>query len=289
METFSYTRISTFTKCPKAYELRYIKGLEEEFDTIERFMGNIVHQTLEWSFTKGYRTLMDLDKVRSQYRSIWDKSISPSVRVIKRRKTQNEYFELGDVMLREYYHTLHQMEQDETLELECKFSYPIKKDIEYNGIIDRITQKPDGTICLTDYKTGSMRDYTSNVYQLKSYAWYAFDAYETDLVKLRLDYLKENDSKEIGYTREEAKDEIIPFILSKVKEIHSTSFYDKRKSILCDWCGYKDICKQDIGDEGEVEDICPRCGSDLEQRNGRFGTFIGCSNYPRCRYTRDEW
>jgi hypothetical protein len=31
--------------------------------------------------------------------------------------------------------------------------------------------------------------------------------------------------------------------------------------------------------------ICPRCGSSLVVRNGQYGTFYGCPNYPKCRYT----
>lgn len=30
---------------------------------------------------------------------------------------------------------------------------------------------------------------------------------------------------------------------------------------------------------------CPRCGGQLVERNGQYGKFIGCSNYPRCKYT----
>lgn len=33
---------------------------------------------------------------------------------------------------------------------------------------------------------------------------------------------------------------------------------------------------------------CPDCGGRLQERRGRFGKFIGCSNYPKCRYTRDR-
>jgi len=31
----------------------------------------------------------------------------------------------------------------------------------------------------------------------------------------------------------------------------------------------------------------PGCGGTLRQRNGRFGPFLGCSNYPRCRHTEN--
>ena len=32
--------------------------------------------------------------------------------------------------------------------------------------------------------------------------------------------------------------------------------------------------------------ICPKCGGHLIGRNGKYGTFYGCSNYPNCKYTR---
>lgn len=30
--------------------------------------------------------------------------------------------------------------------------------------------------------------------------------------------------------------------------------------------------------------VCPRCGGQLVLRNGKYGPFKGCSNYPRCRF-----
>lgn len=34
-----------------------------------------------------------------------------------------------------------------------------------------------------------------------------------------------------------------------------------------------------------VEEICPRCGAQLVERNGKFGKFFGCSTYPKCQFT----
>ena len=31
--------------------------------------------------------------------------------------------------------------------------------------------------------------------------------------------------------------------------------------------------------------ICPKCDGDLVFRDGQYGKFYGCSNYPKCRYT----
>ena len=31
--------------------------------------------------------------------------------------------------------------------------------------------------------------------------------------------------------------------------------------------------------------ICPKCGGQLLKRNGKYGSFYGCSNYPNCKFT----
>ncbi len=53
---------------------------------------------------------------------------------------------------------------------------------------------------------------------------------------------------------------------------------------LCDRCnsGKSDKTKEDF----ETNDVCPRCGGTLVKRSGKYGTFMGCSNYPKCRYIK---
>jgi len=36
----------------------------------------------------------------------------------------------------------------------------------------------------------------------------------------------------------------------------------------------------------EDENKCPKCGELLIERDGKYGKFYGCSNYPKCDYTR---
>lgn len=36
----------------------------------------------------------------------------------------------------------------------------------------------------------------------------------------------------------------------------------------------------------EENGICPKCGHVLVVRNGKYGDFLGCSNYPRCHFTK---
>lgn len=36
----------------------------------------------------------------------------------------------------------------------------------------------------------------------------------------------------------------------------------------------------------EVKENCPDCGKSLAIKQGRFGTFLGCSDYPKCKFTK---
>ncbi|MBC30953.1 MAG: hypothetical protein CMH48_08910 [Muricauda sp.] len=40
--------------------------------------------------------------------------------------------------------------------------------------------------------------------------------------------------------------------------------------------------KQDLNIE-----ICPKCGGKLEVKHRKYGWFHGCSNFPRCKFTRN--
>ena len=58
-------------------------------------------------------------------------------------------------------------------------------------------------------------------------------------------------------------------------------FYNRFQPLLEH--AYENMEKKELEKVGEV---CPNCGGDLVYRTGRFGKFISCSNFPKCRYTR---
>ena len=47
----------------------------------------------------------------------------------------------------------------------------------------------------------------------------------------------------------------------------------------------QDTPKQDTPKQEKM--ICPQCGGELRVRTSQYGHFYGCSNYPKCRYTRN--
>ena len=38
-------------------------------------------------------------------------------------------------------------------------------------------------------------------------------------------------------------------------------------------------------EENIKNNICPKCGGKLIKRIGKYGEFLGCVNYPKCKYT----
>lgn len=36
-----------------------------------------------------------------------------------------------------------------------------------------------------------------------------------------------------------------------------------------------------------ISGICPRCGGTLQLRSSKYGNFYGCSNYPKCKFTKE--
>jgi DNA topoisomerase-1 len=33
---------------------------------------------------------------------------------------------------------------------------------------------------------------------------------------------------------------------------------------------------------------CEKCGADMVVKNGRYGAFYACSNYPKCKFTKPK-
>ena len=69
---------------------------------------------------------------------------------------------------------------------------------------------------------------------------------------------------------------------------------DKILAILTNYMSTRtDTCKhvneikeaKYVKKQKEKSGMCPKCGGTLVLRNGKYGKFYGCSNYPKCRYT----
>ena len=301
MDLFSHSRIGLFEKCPKAYELKYIEDEEEHFDTIEQHMGSAVHEALEWAYLRRETKTPSNSMILDTFRAAFHASAEREVRVIKKGRCKDDYFREGKVMLERFLVERFAGDQSETVALEHEFVVPLTDELGYRGIIDRVARQPDQTLVLLDYKTGKRIPDPVVDRQLPAYALWAFDALDDTEVEVAFEDLR-GARRVSGRIRESDSSRIAASIVASINQATSASFFPSDPSHLCRWCGFAPVCpdahasvprawRQHAApvDEYADPDTCPRCGGGLEERTGRNGDFIGCSEYPDCRYTRNDW
>ncbi len=85
----------------------------------------------------------------------------------------------------------------------------------------------------------------------------------------------------VKYTANMEKDldDIADAKKDNIKVLHE--FYDKFAPIMDD--ALKNMEKKAPTQTGES---CPECGGDLVIRKGKYGEFVACSNYPKCKYIK---
>ena len=81
------------------------------------------------------------------------------------------------------------------------------------------------------------------------------------------------------------------FITTNIFTIEAENFAEDKPIELIDGDGLLKLIKLAKKEneiiETEKTDKCPNCGGELKEKNGKYGKFLGCSNYPKCEYTRN--
>ena len=87
----------------------------------------------------------------------------------------------------------------------------------------------------------------------------------------------------VSYTAgmESHLDEIANGKRNNIEELQQ--FWDKFDPLVQN--AYDHMEKRELERTGE---LCPECGSELVYRNGHYGKFVSCINFPKCRYTKSE-
>lgn len=302
---YSFSAISSFKSCPKSFEFKYLKRIPEAFQSIERHLGSCVHETLRWLYERRMKDKdSSFDQLKEQFDKFWNGKELKQARIVKQNTDLDDYYGIGTDQVCRFFQNVFQKDVSKTLSLEQKFEILLDDQIRYVGIIDRVARQTDSVIRITDFKTGKV-DHPLDDLQLPSYALYILSETGDDKVEICFEDLRtqrtvvaEFGRNEINRVRSELLEEIS--ILQKAKS------FDPRPSVLCQWCGYNNVCENphesvktavseeelklegDSGESsGEEQKFCPECGGILKKRNGKFGPFLGCVNYPDCKYTLD--
>ena len=68
---------------------------------------------------------------------------------------------------------------------------------------------------------------------------------------------------------------------------NNVELWDRKKLIQIMSKSNGKVIADKVFNQSANDMICPKCGNKLVIRNGSRGKFIGCSNFPKCKYTRN--
>ena len=251
----SYSQINTFNNCPQKYKIIYIDKIKNNYESIEGFLGKVVHETLEWI----YKEKLDYyiwDNIEDKYIEIWNNRWHNKIFLATMKmQYSKEYFKrLGLEYLRNYYknnggpHIKHNSVSGIEVPVEVKIG-----PYNFKGIVDRIDIE-DNCINIHDYKTGKpktekqlLTDFQLVIYLL------ALKENMNDIsnrIILNWHFLKEKSKEKQHIIIKHSEDEISNLKQSIIKQVQkiekaiAKNDFSPKPSFLCHWCYYWKECEE---------------------------------------------
>jgi len=238
----SASSITTYEQCPLRFRFSRIDRIPEP-TTEAMILGTFVHEILE--------KLYELD---SEDRTI------PEARRIARELWENKFVEetstvrikdINDFRWRAWWcvENVFDMEHPPDVKIrgiEDKFSASIN-DVPLLGFIDRWTEEADGSLTVTDYKSGkvSKPQYEGDkVFQIVLYAEMLERLNDVQVDNAEIMYVKFKERKRYDPTPQRRKTvlKLIDQTWEGVQTGCNTGVFPTKTGPLCNWCAYKPIC-----------------------------------------------
>ena len=251
-ELYSHSRLKCFETCAKQFHFRYVLKLPQETEGIEAFVGKRVHEVLErlYVFVR-QNTVPSLAQVQRRYELSWEAEYDPQrVRIVKQGTPLSFYRELGARCLDIYYRRNYPFDADETLGIEERVKFDLDPDgnageYRMQGIIDRISRTPAGTIEIIDYKTGNYVPNQKAIDEDRQLALYQLglaDRWGAEQpVELVWHYVARGVVRRSTRTPEQLR-ELRSRTIAVIDRIRVEEEYKPSKTPLCSWCEFKSLC-----------------------------------------------
>jgi putative RecB family exonuclease len=240
----SPSRVNDYTNCPQLYKYRAILNLPEQI-SLDAERGKLVHSVLE--------DLFELPREDRQNKTAleilptaWKKQIAENPELEQMVTNQKEWMDRAQSLIETYFTLENPQEFDSTfreLHLEKNFT----DEIYLHGYVDRLDIAPTGEVRIVDYKTGKSPKpgwEEKALFQLRVYALLYWRNEGVLPRVLQLIYLGDGKVVKSLPTEKvlEATERILHNIGEEILTAIETDFFPTKKSRLCDWCSFKNIC-----------------------------------------------
>lgn len=248
MPIYSHSRLETFETCPLKYKFRYIDGIKKAEQSVETFLGGLVHEVLRKLYDDlQLEKLNTLDELLAFFAAQWKKAWGPHVRIVRAGMTEQNYFDYGKKCIRNYYEQYAPFRQSQTLGTEARLAFPLDGEGKYQlqGYVDRIARRADGIIEIHDYKTSRSLPAQQKADGDRQLALYQIGIErqwpETRGVELIWHYVAFRETRRSRRTAEQLM-QLRQQTIELIDRIEHTKQFEARRSTLCDWCEYKPDC-----------------------------------------------
>jgi len=238
MIKLSASSIGTFEKCPKHYHYRYIEKPDipkKDWSFLE--FGKCAHEVLELF----HEDLITNVREVSEYPEVMKKSFKAALKNYDIEILRDELSFLKEI-LQTYLNKVLAEGLPHVISNEMAFKIMVG-DFMVRGFIDRIDKEGPGEYRVVDYKTNKNPKYLTN-FQLLLYALVIKEKFP-DAKKIRGSYvlLKHNcKTLDWEFTEKDLK-RTTNKILRVGTSIDTRDMWEKKPTMLCNWCDYKGICQ----------------------------------------------
>jgi len=247
MPTYSYSKVTCFEQCPLRFKFQYIDKIKTEIEqTIEAFLGGIVHEVLEKLYADlKFQKVMDIDEILDFYNDLWQKNWNDAIVIVKKGYDKENYRKMGEKFLTDYYNHYKPFDRGKVLGLETTEFIDLNDKYKFHVRIDRLNEAEDGAYEIHDYKTGGYLPEQAKFdedRQLALYSLWVLKKFgDVKRVKLIWHYLAFD--KEI--VSERTQDQLMKLrreTIKAINKIESAKDFPSVITKLCDWCNFRPIC-----------------------------------------------
>jgi len=263
-ETFSHSQFRAYRTCPLSYAFERIYRIPNEEPKGFFEFGTAVHSAFE-AFSVARRdaaaagaSLPGFEFLRAEFDAVWQPLAVGDAQQAEHYRTRSE-----PALRRFFDRELASLAKAVAFEQEFMIELPMGEDDEeplrVKGFIDRIDRHPDGSIEVTDYKTGktkSQADADADD-QLSTYALALARGAVRDPLsdeplpaasKLTL-YFTESDTARSTKRSAEQLEEFAEKLIAVARRIRSGDFAATPGFKTCEWCDYRRICPSRWGED----------------------------------------
>tara|TARA_B100000809_G_C15057656_1_gene501214 strand:+ start:90 stop:1301 length:1212 start_codon:yes stop_codon:yes gene_type:complete len=252
MPLYSHSRLGTYENCPFQYKLRYVDKVKPILgNTIESFMGSMVHDALEWLYKLARDSnIVSKEALINKYDELWIEKWKDDIRIVKKELTADNFKETGKNCLEMYYERYHPFDQAITIGLEERMIIKLPEDKKMQGYIDRLDKIADGHFSVHDYKTSSRVPPQAKADQDRQLGLYALAVHQKypEIKKIDLVWHYVRFDEEVRSSRTEQQlDIMVENTVNLIKDVETATDlknFPTKTSILCNWCEFKAQCPE---------------------------------------------